>query len=972
VATVVGILLVLLAVVALVSLVLGVRERLPLRIALRNVRRGRWRTVLVVLGLLVATTIVSGSLVIGDTVDAVSVYFTYEALGHIDEGVYNSSPTLGDEPFPYSVFVALNASVAGDGQIAGIVPEIVSTVQVLDLATHVPQTGLNLVGANANQSSALGAFTSDAGASLAGPSTGQVFLDDQAASDLNASVGDTVRLYGPASVTATVGAIVHDDQRGGFLDGGNVFAPLAMAQTLENETGSVNFLAVANVGTVTSAVGLSASVSATLNDTLATFHPNYGLASYSLLASALASAESAGSSLTTLFLVVGLFSILAGSMLIVGIFVMLAEERKGEMGMLRAIGLRRRQLVYTYYFEGLVYSAGSAGVGTALGVGVGYGLTYAFALLFSAGAVTSSAILGSFTVSGSSLLTAYVVGFLLTLATVIVTTRWTANLNIVRAIRSVPEPPPTHRTYTLLAIVGVVLAVLGAGILDATARGSGDISVPVIGGALVLLGAGFILARFVKDRYAFTASAIALLVWGGIGQFRDRILGGNHSGSIFALFVIGILLVGGAILLYVFNSNLLVGALDRLAGQRARTVSVVRVGLSYPGRRAFRTAINLTIFSLVLFTIVAVASFGSSVQSDLSADIQSQSGGYTLFGYSAQPISDLPGQIANNSSLAPLFSNVVPFVSGGVLLNYSGAGTAFPYGVFAAPTDTPPSSDFYTTNQYNFSATWHGMSTAQVFDQLATNDSVAIVDGGFSSKSVNLGSGPTMAPLAPGASLELLNPDNGVHRNVTVIGILGETFISGVFVDPTVAQTLGFGGDSAFLLTVAPGQSATHAAQLTKSAFFPYGLILFDFAQILQKSIQDTEAVIGLLEIFVALGLAVGIAAMGIVALRAVAERRSEIGMLRAEGFTRGMVVATFLLEYSYVALLGIGIGTSLAILLIYNASQSESAILAFAIPWWNIAIVVSVAYGLTVLATLGPSLKAARLPPAEAVRYSE
>lgn len=965
-------LLFLLLLVGVASLVLALRQRLPLRIALRNVRRGRWRTVLVVLGLLVATTIISGSFVIGDTVNAVDVYFTYQALGHTDEGIYNSSPTIGDVPFPYAMFNTLNASVQGDPQIAGLVPEILSTVQVLDVATHIPQPGLNLIGVNANQSAPLGEFVSDTGAVLAGPTQDQVYINDQAAADLNASPGDTVRLFGEAPVVATIGAVVHDDERGWFLAGGDVFAPLAMAQTLENESGEINFIAVANAGTVPAAVGLSASVSAHLNATLAGIHPNYGLAAYSILASALSQEEASAMSLSQLFLVLGLFSIAAGLMLIVGIFIMLAEERKGEMGMLRAIGLRRRQLVYTYYFEGLVYAAGSAAVGVGLGVIVGYAMVYAFSVYFSSAAVTSTAILQSFTVSGTSLLTAYVVGFIITLLTVVATTFWVSRLNIVRAIRNVPEPPPTRDVYTYLAVVGVVLALLGAWALARTAHSTDDISVPITAGALLILGVTFVLARFVRNRYAFTFGAAALLAWGGLSGFRRDLLGSGHSGSITSIFALGIILVSGAILLYVFNADLVVRALGRLTGQRGRTTSVVRIGLSYPGRRSFRTAINLTIFSLVLFTIVAVAAVGGSVQADLSNEIQSQSGGYTLFGYSTLAIPDLPGQIQNNSTLAPLYTNVVPFIAGGVLLNYSGAGTAFPYGVYAAPTGGAPSSDFYTTNHYNFSSTLDGMSAAAVYGELATNDSVAIVDGSFAPASLTLGSGSSQAPLAPGGSVELLNPDNGVHRNLTVIGVLSEEFISGVWVSPATATALGFGGESAFLLTVAPGQSAVHAQQATKAAFYSYGLILYDFATLLQKSIQQIEAVIGLLEIFVALGLAVGIAAMGIVALRAVAERRSEIGMLRAAGFTRRMVLEAFLLEYSYVALLGIAIGTTLGILIIYNAAQAAEGILAFSVPWANIALVVGVAYGLTVLATLGPSLKAARLPPAEAVRYSE
>ena len=138
--------------------------------------------------------------------------------------------------------------------------------------------------------------------------------------------------------------------------------------------------------------------------------------------------------------------------------------------------------------------------------------------------------------------------------------------------------------------------------------------------------------------------------------------------------------------------------------------------------------------------------------------------------------------------------------------------------------------------------------------------------------------------------------------------------------------------------------------------------------------IQQTVAAVGLLEVFVALGLAVGIAGMGIVALRAVTERRTQIGMLRAEGFTRAMILEAFLVEYTYVALLGTLIGVALAFYLYYSATVAGGlgTFGLFVVPTATVLGVTSAAYGLTILAILGPSWKAANLPPADAVRYTE
>ncbi|MFI5414876.1 MAG: ABC transporter permease, partial [Candidatus Lutacidiplasmatales archaeon] len=690
------------------------------------------------------------------------------------------------------------------------------------------------------------------------------------------------------------------------------------------------------------------------------------------LANNLAVAVQSGSSLTTLFLVLGLFSIVAGAMLIVGIFVMIAEERKGEMGMLRAIGLDRRQLVFTYYFEGLAYSLGSAFAGTVLGLGVGYGLVYAFALIFSGGSLTAHTILDSFTVQPSSLVIAYVAGFLLTLVTVTVASARVSRLNIVRAIRSIPEPPPPIRVYTYLAYLGIALAIVGGLLFSVSYRGTTDVSEPTIGGGLLILGAALVASRFARNRPVFTVASVALLLWGGAEPLRHAVLGTHHSGTIFVFFVEGILMVLGAVMLYSFNSDVLVNGVARLLSSRPKSVPVTRIALSYPSRRPFRTAINLTIFGLVLFTIVGVATIGSSVQSGLNSTIQAESGGYTFFAFSQNPIPDLPGAIANNSTLAKEFTTVVPMWSGGISSQIPGYSGSYIDGAYATPPGLPSSQTVAGTAKFNFTASENGSSAAAVWADIAAHPNDVVVSGQYDPSAFNFGnSGPH--PLTPlGSKLVLSNPGSGVQSSLTVVGILSETFLSGFFLNPTTAAKLGVNATTAFFLSVAPGVSATTAAQHAKAAFFSYGLVVLDFAQLIRSSIAATEAIIGLLEVFVALGLGVGIAAMGILALRAVVERRAEIGMLRATGFTQGMVLRAFLLEYSFVALLGILMGTALGIVLDWDASQGAAGFLTFAVPWANLGTVVLVAYLLTLLAILGPSLRAARLPPAEAIRYSE
>jgi len=980
---VVSILLLILVLVAMATLVLAVRHRLAFRIAMRNVRRGRARTALLIGGLLVGTTIISGSLVVGDSVQQLSLHYSYLGVGYVDEAISATSTSGGLAYFPYSTYTQTVALTSGHSSIAGIAPEIVDSAAAYDVNTGIPETSLNLIGVNGNQSAALGAFVADNGTQVSGAGPGKVLIDDQTASALNATTGDTLVVFGLSSTVLVVQAVIQENTRGAFLTAGltpgNLFVNLATAQQLEKAPGAINYIAITNTGSQADGAASSSDVSAYLNTTLASVLSAQGLSVQTPLETALNQAIQSSQSTLTIFLVLGLFSIVAGAMLIVGIFVMLAEERKGEMGMLRAIGMRRSELVYTYYFEGVAYAAGSALAGTVLGVGVGYFLVYLAGFVLAGAGLPQNAIVQSFTVSPQSLIIAYVAGFLLTLVTVVVACRRASRLNIVRAIRDIPEPPPPVRTYTFLAYVGGALVALGLLGFAATYRGTTDLSLPVTTGAMVILGAGLVAARFLRNRTVFTFVGAALVVWAGFEPLHAYLLGSSHTGGIFIVFVEGIIMVTGMLIVFLFNAKLLADGVRRLFGSRAQSSPVVRIGLDYPTRQPTRTAVSLTIFALVVFTMVATATFGATIQGNLDHTVANESGGYSFFGFSQTPLPNLWGEITNNSTLAPLFVNAASLASGAVNVYVPGySGNPYADRLYAPPSNASGPASFYATNQFTFTSTLHGMTTAATFQELATNDSVAIVDQTYAPPTSSISGGPSSPhpTLAVGAQIEMASPRGSHQTNVTVVGILTESIINGVWVNSAAAAALGYVNQTSFFLTVAPGVTTTHAAQEAKRAFFSAGLVLFDIQALLATSINTTEGFIGLLEIFVGLGLGVGIAAMGILALRAVVERRREIGMLRASGFTQRMVLRAFFLEYSFVTLLGVGIGEVLGLLIVYNLTASPSAatsgVTTFVAPWVTVIEIAVIAYLLVLVAIAGPSLRAARLPPAEAVRATE
>ena len=124
---------------------------------------------------------------------------------------------------------------------------------------------------------------------------------------------------------------------------------------------------------------------------------------------------------------------------------------------------------------------------------------------------------------------------------------------------------------------------------------------------------------------------------------------------------------------------------------------------------------------------------------------------------------------------------------------------------------------------------------------------------------------------------------------------------------------------------------------------------------------------------FMGLGLLVGVVSLGVVSLRAVVERRQQIGVLRAIGYRRRMVQFSFITESSFVVLMGIAIGLGLGTIISWNIVQDiqeDFEAIQFSIPWIQIGIIIAIAYVFSLATTFMPARQASRIYPAEALRY--
>jgi ABC-type antimicrobial peptide transport system permease subunit len=135
-----------------------------------------------------------------------------------------------------------------------------------------------------------------------------------------------------------------------------------------------------------------------------------------------------------------------------------------------------------------------------------------------------------------------------------------------------------------------------------------------------------------------------------------------------------------------------------------------------------------------------------------------------------------------------------------------------------------------------------------------------------------------------------------------------------------------------------------------------------------ESSMQMVTRLISFLQIYVTFGLVIGAVGMGIISVRNVAERKREIGMMRAIGFPKAQVMTSVLLELVVLGIIGLLIGVVNGLVISVGFANMQSATLV--IPWGDLGIYLSIITLIALGAGAIPGWIASRIPPAESLRY--
>ena len=897
--------------------------------------------------------------------------------------------------------------MAGDPLIDGLMPTLEDTVPVINLSSQQFDVSGQLFGLDPLRQDQFGDLRDERGDAidLAGLGPDEAYIDSEGAEEISAGPGDLLGLaLGPGELRQiTVRGIV-DGWYGKRQDTKVVvIVPLAAAQDLLDEEGRIDSIIISNRGDRFGGEPLTQEVLDRFEDLPAITEA--GLRIDPTKRDLIELANSIGSLFMSFFTTFGLFSIGVGLLLIFLIFSMLAAERKNEMGMARAVGMQRKHLVRLFMFEGAVYGIGSSLVGAAVGVGLGLLLVVISSSIFSSAGegfdITPR-------VEAYSVLVSFLVGAVITLVTVWFASRRVSRLNIVRAIRDVPEPRLARAGRRTL-VWGILVTVVGALVLF-TGLQSAQLAAFSLGVSVVPAGLAMILRwRGVSQRLVLSGVGLWLVVYWLLPASVVELIRDDWSQDFSIFFLSGVGVVAGAILLTVNNSPAVLAGVTQTIGRLRRLTPVIKSAVSYPLRFGFRTGLSMAMFAVVIFSVVVMSTI-SETFNKLFSDQARLGGGYEIMAFSSgdfNPIGNTAEAVAASDDLDFVTRvNGVPSVGTFRAIGeaQAGLGEADGEGRFEDGEEyrgtvvVGVDDDFFESNGFLIElaapeyAGQDGFDSAAVWRAVRETPGLAIVNASLMPTRNNFGfdiasdrfdlsgveglflENETLDPV----DVTVKDLRSGAEFKLTVIGVLDSFASEGPYPDGFYTSTRTLEEQvprdvaaTQFFFNTEPG--ATDAAQRIEAAFFANGLATVDINEGIEEAQAANRAFFNLLIAFMALGLVVGIAALGVISARAVVERRHEIGVLRSIGFSRRMIQLTFLSESSFIALVGIAIGVILGFLMsvnIVNDIRTEEPDVTFVIPWWHMLVTTVGAYLFSLLATFIPARQAGGIPPAEALRH--
>ena len=935
--------MIVLLVAALVFGVVGLlaaRRPLLARMAGREVIRRRGQSLLVIGGLMIGAAAITASLVGAESSRDSFLADAYRSWGYVD-----LAADAGSAFFTTDLVDRLSAEA---GSSASSIDGVMGAVQVVgsaaDLTRRQAESAVTVIGFDPARQGPFGAYVLTSGASTLGDDLGQggVLLSRGLAEQLRARPGDRLTVQaeqGPGAGTPVplrVSGIARSEGPGALGLRPTVFAPLPLAQRIVGIT-AINSVWVSAGGGVMNGLSSAGAAAREVQRAIRDSRSTAPLRLRHVKRDSVRQAEEGTEFLRTMLLAMSSLIVAAGGALVVNLTMMLAEERRPRLGVLRALGLTRWKLIQMSVIEGAIYSLAAALVGTAIGALAGRVVAGRFASAFTEFFGGTADFHFEFSLSWGTLAVSFAAGALITLLTVAVASRRTSRMSIPAAIRDLPEPAPVRRHPVARRVAMALLALAGGGLLLLPSRLS-----RLLGGVLVIMAISMLAKPRLSPRAH--ASVIGGLLAGWAFAMTATLTDpGGDTSEFFAVFTLSVLIA-------VFGLSILTSANLQLAekgaavlGRASTTVSRnLRAPLAYLARRPMRTGLTAGMFAVIMAILAMFSVFLFSFRPQYERDSA---------GYDIRLTSTGASTIALPASARPALRRVQELPT----LGYLG------------PVETEQfssESSFIPLYMLDARAGPRQPVRLQQIDE-RFQDEEAVWEALFANPRY------VVSDFAQAGEKITLSTPSG-KATYEVIASQQPGILDGIMGSPEALA--GFGGiprGATVLVDAKDGQDPSSLAHRMESSLFSAAVDAQTSRSLLDKHYRANTTFFSIIEILMKMGLVVGILSLGILGLRAVVERRHVIGVLRAIGYRKRGVMGGLMSEAGVTASLGVIVGVIAGLVMGFLFIRDQSGGV-FGVDVASLGSSLALVYVAVLLVTIGPAWRASRLPPAEAVRYTE
>lgn len=695
---------------------------------------------------------------------------------------------------------------------------------------------------------------------------------------------------------------------------------------------------------------------------------------------ALEAAEDGAGALSAMFLVFGAFTIAAGILLVVTIVMMLAESRRVDEAIIRAIGLKKSDMRSLAVMEGVITSSVASTLGGLFGLVLAYFVSLGFSSVFASAGADGI----QFSFSLNSMLVGISSGFIIAMFTLWFTALWTSNLNIVQALRGLS---PTKAKGIPWWVLFLIIASVGGGLLSGLSILTVDSSSSLIfamwhiSASLLIIGLTpifvYIIPKFKGWRLVNVGQntigwiGILLIIWALTPDSWVPVSEGVNPDEI-TFTVLGLIQVfAGVMLLTGFAPRIATWLISKSVFSK-RLGPVAKVSLAHPFSAPARTAVIMGMFSLTVFSVIVLAGYTVQFEEHSAGYVEDASGDFEILLSSSRRVplnlSDDVNQW-NLQTTNPEDIDAVGFVNRAVVwVEHEEDRIGY---ILRGVDDGFIDHGALPLEDWDRAL---GQTEAEAWRAMKNNQNIVFIDSSFALVDPNSGESIAGITLSIGKSISLIDISNpGNNREVVVGGILSQSsqlFSQGIWMDGKIAEEQ-FGGVTTRIYV-------SHTSEVTSNEI--ESSLSDDLSKegIYTSVIQDeillilglVFAILLIFQAYLSLGLIVGIAGIGVVTYRSVSERSTEIGMLRALGFRKSMVMYGMLTEISWVSLLGMLNGAVVAIsfhVALHDSFWKDQGV-ALILPWIEVMLLLVGGWILVLLATWIPVKKATKITPSQAI----